>query len=61
LGLILETGKELQVPLLLSSLGMQLYEFPWSSGKGKNYFPVVIGVLEEVTGVKIRSKKTLDA
>lgn len=57
LGLILETGKELQVPLMLSSLANQLYEFARASGLSKNYFPVVIRLLEKVTGVEVRSKK----
>lgn len=61
LGLILETGKELNVPLMLSSLAAQLYEFARASGRGKNYFPVVINVLEGLTGVEVRSKKEKSA
>ena len=57
LGLILETGKELKVPLMLSSLADQLYEFTRASGMNKNYFPVVIRMLEKLTGVEVRSKK----
>ncbi|MCX5910065.1 MAG: NAD-binding protein [Deltaproteobacteria bacterium] len=57
LGLILETGKELDVPLMMSALANQLYEFSRASGYSKNYFPVFIRILEKVTGVEVRSKK----
>lgn len=56
LGLVLETGKDQEVPLLLTAVVKQLYEFTKASGRRKNYFPVVIQVLEEVTGVKVRSR-----
>jgi 3-hydroxyisobutyrate dehydrogenase/2-hydroxymethylglutarate dehydrogenase len=57
LGLILESGKELQVPLLMTSLAAQLYEFARASGMSKNYFPVIIRILENLTGVEVRSKQ----
>jgi 3-hydroxyisobutyrate dehydrogenase len=57
LGLILETGKEQKVPLMLSALANQLYEFTRASGWSKNYFPVVVRLLEKVTGVEVRGKK----
>lgn len=57
LGLILETGKELQVPLMLSGITTQLYEFARASGMGRNYFPVVIQVLEKLTGVEVRKNR----
>ncbi len=56
MGLALETGKELHVPLLFGSLASQLYESARAAGKSKNYFPVVITMLEELTGVKVRSE-----
>ncbi len=56
LGLVLETGKDLEVPLLLSAVANQLYEVTKASGRRKNYFPVVVQVLEELTGVKVRSR-----
>ena len=57
LGLVLQTAKELQMPLFFTSLANQLYEFAKASGKGKNYYPVVVTIFEELTGVKVRSKK----
>jgi len=57
LGLVLETGKDLEVPLILSSVATQLYEFTKASGLRKNYFPVVINVLENLTGVEVRSRR----
>jgi 3-hydroxyisobutyrate dehydrogenase len=56
MGLALETGKELNVPLLFGSLASQLYESARAAGKSKNYFPVVITMLEGLTGVKVRSE-----
>ena len=60
LGLVLETGKDLEVPLLLTAIAKQLYEFTKASGRRKNYFPVVVQVLEEITGVKVRSRNATD-
>jgi len=54
LSLALGMGKEFQVPLLLGSLVSQLYESVRATGKGKNYYPVVITLLEDLTGVKVR-------
>ena len=58
LGLVLETGKDLEVPLLLTAVAKQLYEFTKASGRRKNYFPVLVQVLEDITGVKIRSRQS---
>ena len=58
LGLVMGTGKELGIPLLLTSLATQLYEFARASGTNKNYFPVVVRLLEQLTGVEVRSKKS---
>lgn len=57
LGLALQTGMELHVPLLFGSLANQVYEWARAVGRSKNYFPVVITMLEEMTGVKVRSEK----
>jgi len=57
LGLALQTAMELHVPLLFGSLANQVYEGARAAGKSKNYFPVVITLLEEMTGVKVRSEK----
>ncbi len=56
LGLALGMGREFQVPLLLGSLSNQLYESARVAGKGKNYYPVIITLLEDLTGVKVRSE-----
>ena len=58
LGLIMGTGKEFSVPLLLTSLTTQLYESARASGMNKNYFPVVIRLLEHLTGVEVRNTKS---
>ena len=57
IGLALQTGMELHVPLLLGSLANQIYESARAAGKSKNYFPVVITLLEDLTGVKVRNKQ----
>lgn len=57
LGLILQTGRELKVPLILSGVADQLYEYARASGWSNNYFPVVIRVLEKLTGVEVRSEE----
>jgi 3-hydroxyisobutyrate dehydrogenase-like beta-hydroxyacid dehydrogenase len=57
LRLVLETRKDLEVPLILSSVATQLYEFTRASGLRKNYFPAVINVLENLTGVEVRSHR----
>ena len=54
LSLALGMGKEFQVPLLLGSLVSQFYESVRATGKGKNYYPVVMTLLEDLTGVKVR-------
>jgi 3-hydroxyisobutyrate dehydrogenase-like beta-hydroxyacid dehydrogenase len=56
LRLILDTGQRLGVPLYQSALATQMYEFTRASGKNRNYFPIVTTVLEEITGVKVRTK-----
>jgi len=56
LGLALETGKSLHVPLPFGALAMQAYESARAAGKGKKYYPVVITQWEELTGVKVRSE-----
>jgi len=56
LGLILETGKELHVPLMMSALANQIYEVTRASGYSKNYFPVVLRLWEKWAGVEVRSK-----
>jgi 2-hydroxymethylglutarate dehydrogenase len=59
LGIALDMGKEFQVPLLLGSLANQLYQSVRAKGKGKNYYPVIITMLEDLTGVQVRSKEAM--
>ncbi|MGQ9695026.1 MAG: NAD(P)-dependent oxidoreductase [Thermodesulfobacteriota bacterium] len=54
LGLALETGKSLHVPLPFTALAMQVYESARAVGKSKKYYPVVITQWEELTGVQVR-------
>jgi len=56
LGLALETGKALHVPLPFGALAMQVYESARAAGKAKKYYPVVITQWEELTGVQVRSE-----
>jgi len=55
LGQVLATAKDLKVPLMMGSVGTQMYEMARASGFDKNYFPVVIKVLEQLTGVEVRN------
>ncbi|MBU2649257.1 NAD-binding protein [bacterium] len=55
---VVETAKDLNVPLLMGSVATQIYEMARASGMGKNYFPVVVQILENLTGVRVRNKKT---
>jgi len=56
IGLALETGKNLHVPLPFGALAMQAYESARAAGKSKKYYPVVITQWEELTGVKVRGE-----
>lgn len=57
LGIVMDTGKDLEVPLTLTSVATQLYEYAKASGLRKNYFPAVVNVLENLTGVEVRSHR----
>ncbi len=56
IGLALETGKNLHVPLPFGALAMQAYESARAAGKSQKYYPVVITQWEELTGVKVRGE-----
>jgi 3-hydroxyisobutyrate dehydrogenase-like beta-hydroxyacid dehydrogenase len=56
LALALELGSELKVPLNFGALADQNYQAARAAGKAANYHPVVCTVLEDLCGVKIRSK-----
>lgn len=57
--LALELGRDIKVPMIFGSLANQMYEFARAKGKAPNYHPVVINVLEDLTGVKVRLKGTV--
>jgi 3-hydroxyisobutyrate dehydrogenase/2-hydroxy-3-oxopropionate reductase len=53
-GLILETGKELNVPLPLTSLTRQLFQASVSSGQGEEDFCSSIKLLENFAGIQVK-------
>ena len=56
LALGFEVGDELKVPLVVSRVTDQIYQAARAAGKAANYHPVVVTLLEDLCGVKIRSK-----
>jgi len=56
IGLMLDSGKELGVPLLLTSLTHQLFQTAISAGHADEDFCSTIKVLEELVGVAVQSK-----
>ena len=56
IGFALKTGASLNVPLFFTGLTSQFYQQGIAAGVGKQYHPAVIRPLEEMTGVKVRSK-----
>jgi 3-hydroxyisobutyrate dehydrogenase/2-hydroxy-3-oxopropionate reductase len=54
--LMLDSGKELGVPLLLTSLTHQLFQTAIAAGHGEEDFCSSINVLEELTHVKVQSQ-----
>jgi 3-hydroxyisobutyrate dehydrogenase/2-hydroxy-3-oxopropionate reductase len=55
IGLVLDSGKELGVPLLLTALARQLYQTAIVAGHGDEDFCSTIKVLEELTGVEVKN------
>ena len=55
IGLMLDSGKELGVPLLLTGLTHQLFQTAIAAGHGDEDFCSTIKVLEELTGVEVKS------
>jgi 3-hydroxyisobutyrate dehydrogenase-like beta-hydroxyacid dehydrogenase len=53
-GLILDSGKELNVPLPLTSLTRQLFQAAISKGQGEEDFCSSIKVLEGFAGVEVK-------
>ena len=54
--LMLDSAKELGVPLLLTSLTHQLFQIAIAAGHGDEDFCSSINVLEELVGVKVQSQ-----
>ena len=57
IGLMLESGQELGVPLLLTGLTRQLFQTAISAGHGDEDICSTIKVLEELAGTEVVSKK----
>jgi 3-hydroxyisobutyrate dehydrogenase-like beta-hydroxyacid dehydrogenase len=57
IGLMLESGQELGVPLLLTGLTRQLFQTAIAAGHGDEDICSTIKVLEEFAGVKVISQK----
>src|ERR1035441_6562605 len=57
IGLMLESGQELGVPLLLTGLTHHLFQTALADGHGDEDFCSAIKVLEELAGVKVVSQK----
>jgi 3-hydroxyisobutyrate dehydrogenase/2-hydroxy-3-oxopropionate reductase len=57
IGLMLESGQDLGVPLLLTGLTRQLFQTAIASGLGDEDFCSTIKVLEGLAGVEVVSKK----
>jgi 3-hydroxyisobutyrate dehydrogenase-like beta-hydroxyacid dehydrogenase len=56
LDLALNTGQHLHVPLIFTALAQQIYERARASGWENLYYPVILHDLENLTGIKVRSK-----
>ena len=56
IGLMLDSGKELEVPLLLTSVTRQMFQAAISTGHGEEDICSTIKVLEEIVGVEVQKK-----
>jgi len=57
IGLMLDSGQELAVPLLLTSLTHQLFQTAIAAGHGNDDMCSTINVLEEFAGIQVKSQK----
>jgi 3-hydroxyisobutyrate dehydrogenase/2-hydroxy-3-oxopropionate reductase len=55
IGLMLESGEELQVPLPLTSLTRQMFQAAIAEGHGEEDICATIKVLEKMTGVEVKA------
>src|SRR6185437_5751733 len=56
IGLMMDSGKELEVPLALTGLTQQLFQTAISAGYAEDDFCSTIKVLEELVGVEVKSQ-----
>ena len=57
IGLMLDSGKELGVPLLLTSLTHQLFQWAIAAGHADDDMCSTINMLEDLTGIQVKSQK----
>lgn len=55
LDLVLKTAERFHVPQYFGALASQSYQHAVAAGHGNRYYPVVVKVLEELTGVEVRA------
>src|SRR5262249_26407504 len=55
IGLMLDSGKDLGVPLVLTGVTRQLFQTAVASGHGEEDICSTIKVLEKITGVEVKS------
>ncbi len=55
LNLALRTAESVHVPQYFGALALQAYEAAVAAGYGDRYYPVVVKVLENLTGVEVRA------
>lgn len=56
LALALSTGEHNHVPLIFTAIAQQLYERARASGWENLYYPVILRDLENLTGIKVRTR-----
>ncbi|MEO1082461.1 MAG: NAD(P)-dependent oxidoreductase [Pseudomonadota bacterium] len=57
LKLAMEMADELKVPLVFGGVADQVYQMARAKGSEANYHPVIVTILEELVGVKVREKR----
>lgn len=56
LALAFDLAQEMEVPLAFGQKADEMYQAAQAAGKSANYHPVVVTLLEEATGVEVRSQ-----
>ena len=57
LGLALDLASENQTPMVMTAIARQLFEMTRAAGYGKDDYTALLKVLEQMTGVKVRTKE----